>query len=67
MFKLMAKLFSLSIILLSLEVSATDFNQVIFFDDFNGMSFEDDPNCFTKLPICSKRAEWGDSGECFNH
>jgi beta-glucanase (GH16 family) len=48
----------------SFEIHAMDFNQVIFFDDFNGMSFEDDPNCFTKLPICSKRAEWGDSGEC---
>ncbi len=40
--------------------------QVIMFDDFNGPTADDDPACFSMIPNCSPRPEWGNTGECKN-
>ncbi len=36
------------------------------FDDFNGPTFDEDPACYTKMPVCTPRPEWSDSGACKN-
>jgi beta-glucanase (GH16 family) len=65
----MVKIFLFSFLFFTfntLEAFAINFNEVIFFDDFNGPTLEDDPGCFTKTPMCSTRPEWGNTGACKN-
>ena len=40
--------------------------KVIMFDDFTGPSPDEDPACYTKIPNCSPRPEWGNTGKCAN-
>ena len=40
--------------------------QVILFDDFTGPKADEDPACYSKIPNCSPRPEWGDTGKCKN-
>jgi hypothetical protein len=40
--------------------------QVILFDDFIGAMPDEDPACYTQIPNCSPRPEWGDTGKCKN-
>ncbi len=40
--------------------------QVIMFDDFNGPTYDEDPACYTKTPVCTPRPEWSNSGACKN-
>ncbi len=50
----------------SLQASVCDGQdcQVIMFDDFNGPTADEDPACYTKIPVCSPRPEWGNTGDC---
>jgi hypothetical protein len=40
--------------------------QVVMFDDFNGPAADEDPACYTKIPNCSPRPEWGNTGKCLD-
>lgn len=60
-FKILSILF---ITLLSISPYAFSNQQVIFFDDFNGPKVDEDLSCYTRMPVCSTRAEWGNTGQC---
>lgn len=66
----MIKHFFLSLLFISTSLSASvcdgDNCQVILFDDFNGPQSDEDSSCYTRVPNCSTRPEWGNTGKCLD-